>query len=584
MEKDKKHLYKDFIKNAKITLKYSKNYKGTLLTILIINLIVSGIGFVTPILSAKYISYLTNGAFNNLIYIIIVQTITYITSMILRLISDKINRYYDFKIKRKLQLELTRATLTIDQNILNKENSGTFIERINGATNLSSKLLYIAERLFNLVGDLGVLLVVLNINLPIGITYIIIILINVLYDKYRDNINYKNSEKVYELSDKTSGFISEIVRGIKDIKILNAEESFLEQADKYMNDTNTERLNANNTDEKLSTISSLIREISNMLINLLMVYELIKGNLSIESALIIYNYKGNINSLKYDLSSINFWISDFVLCSNRTYGILDDNKFPKEKFGNKNLSKFKGHIEFKDVNFSYEENIPVLKNLNLEVLPNEVVGFVGPSGAGKSTIFNLISALNKPDSGEILFDGESINELTKDSIRGNLSVISQNAYIFNMSIEDNLRIIKKNATKKEIEKACKMACLDEFIESLPNKYKTIVGEGGVTLSGGQRQRIAIARALLLNTEVLLFDEATSSLDNTTQEKIQKAIENLKGKYTILIIAHRLSTVINSDKIYVINKGTVEGVGTHKELLKTCKIYADLYKNEDNKSK
>ena len=583
MEKDKKHIYKDFIKNARITLKYSKNYKGTLLTILIINLIVSGIGFVTPILSAKYISYLTNGAFNNLIYIIIVQTITYITSMILRLISDKINRYYDFKIKRKLQLELTRATLTIDQNILNKENSGTFIERINGATNLSSKLLYIAERLFNLVGDLGVLLVVLNINLPIGITYIIIILINVLYDKYRDNINYKNSEKVYELSDKTSGFISEIVRGIKDIKILNAEESFLEQADKYMNDTNTERLNANNTDEKLSTISSLIREISNMLINLLMVYELIKGNLSIESALIIYNYKGNINSLKYDLSSINFWISDFVLCSNRTYGILDDNKFPKEKFGNKNLSKFKGHIEFKDVNFSYEENIPVLKNLNLEVLPNEVVGFVGPSGAGKSTIFNLISALNKQDSGEILFDGESINELTKDSIRGNLSVISQNAYIFNMSIEDNLRIIKKNATKKEIEKACKMACLDEFIESLPNKYKTIVGEGGVTLSGGQRQRIAIARALLLNTEVLLFDEATSSLDNTTQEKIQKAIENLKGKYTILIIAHRLSTVINSDKIYVINKGTVEGVGTHKELLKTCKIYADLYKNEDNKN-
>lgn len=584
MEKDKKHIYKDFIKNARITLKYSKNYKGTLLTILIINLIVSGIGFVTPILSAKYISYLTNGAFNNLIYIIIVQTITYITSMILRLISDKINRYYDFKIKRKLQLELTRATLTIDQNILNKENSGTFIERINGATNLSSKLLYIAERLFNLVGDLGVLLVVLNINLPIGITYIIIILINVLYDKYRDNINYKNSEKVYELSDKTSGFISEIVRGIKDIKILNAEESFLEQADKYMNDTNTERLNANNTDEKLSTISSLIREISNMLINLLMIYELIKGNLSIESALIIYNYKGNINSLKYDLSSINFWISDFVLCSNRTYGILDDNKFPKEKFGNKNLSKFKGHIEFKNVNFSYEENIPVLKNLNLEVLPNEVVGFVGPSGAGKSTIFNLISALNKPDSGEILFDGESINELTKDSIRGNLSVISQNAYIFNMSIEDNLRIIKKNATKKEIEKACKMACLDEFIESLPNKYKTIVGEGGVTLSGGQRQRIAIARALLLNTEVLLFDEATSSLDNTTQEKIQKAIENLKGKYTILIIAHRLSTVINSDKIYVINKGTVEGVGTHKELLKTCKIYADLYKNEDNKTK
>ena len=494
------------------------------------------------------------------------------------------NRYYDFKIKRKLQLELTRATLTIDQNILNKVNSGTFIERINGATNLSSRLIRIAESIFNLLGDLGVLIVVINLDLPIGIAYTILMLISVLYDKYSDNVSYKNGEKVYNLVDKTSGFISEIVRGTKDIKILNAEESFLEEADKYMNNANTVRLKSNITDEKLSTISSIISELSKLLIGLIIVYELMNGNLSIESALIIYNYKGTISCLKSDLSSIHFWISNFVLDSNRTYDILDDNKFPKEKFGNKNISTFKGHIEFKDVNFSYEENIPVLKNLNLEVLPNEVVGFVGPSGAGKSTIFDLISALNKPDSGEILFDGESINELTKDSIRGNLSVISQNAYIFNMSIEDNLRIIKKNATKKEIEKACKMACLDEFIESLPNKYKTIVGEGGVTLSGGQRQRIAIARALLLNTEVLLFDEATSSLDNTTQEKIQKAIENLKGKYTILIIAHRLSTVINSDKIYVINKGTVEGVGTHKALLKTCEIYADLYKNEDNKSK
>lgn len=494
------------------------------------------------------------------------------------------NRYYDFKIKRKLQLELTRATLTIDQNILNKENSGTFIERINGATNLSSRLIRIAESIFNLLGDLGVLIVVINLDLPIGMVYTILMLISVLYDKYSDSVSYKNGEKVYNLVDKTSGFISEIVRGTKDIKILNAEESFLEEADKYMNNANTVRLKSNITDEKLSTISSIISELSKLLIGLIIVYELMNGNLSIESALIIYNYKGTISCLKSDLSSIHFWISNFLLDSNRTYDILDDNKFPKEKFGNKNISKFKGHIEFKDVNFSYEENIPVLKNLNLEVLPNEVVGFVGPSGAGKSTIFNLISALNKPDSGEILFDGESINELTKDSIRGNLSVISQNAYIFNMSIEDNLRIIKKNATKKEIEKACKMACLDEFIESLPNKYKTIVGEGGVTLSGGQRQRIAIARALLLNTEVLLFDEATSSLDNTTQEKIQNAIENLKGKYTILIIAHRLSTVINSDKMYVINKGTVEGVGKHKELLKTCKIYADLYKNEDNKSK
>ena len=153
-----------------------------------------------------------------------------------------------------------------------------------------------------------------------------------------------------------------------------------------------------------------------------------------------------------------------------------------------------------------------------------------------------------------------------------------------MSIMDNLKVIKKNATEKEIKEACHLACLDDFIETLPNKYDTIVGEGGVTLSGGQKQRLAIARALLLKTEILLFDEATSALDNETQEKIQQAISNLKGEYTILIIAHRLSTVIDADKIFVINDGVVEASGSHKTLLKTSKTYKKLYEKEASENK
>ena len=204
---------------------------------------------------------------------------------------------------------------------------------------------------------------------------------------------------------------------------------------------------------------------------------------------------------------------------------------------------------------------------------------MGPSGSGKTTIFNLISSLERVDKGSITFDGVDINTLDKSSIRGNLSVISQNAYIFNMSIMDNLKVIKKNATEKEVKEACRLACLDDFIESLPNKYDTIVGEGGVTLSGGQKQRLAIARALLLKTEILLFDEATSALDNETQTKIQEAVSNLKGEYTILIIAHRLSTVIDADKIFVINDGKVEATGSHKILLKTSKTYQKLYEKE-----
>lgn len=238
-----------------------------------------------------------------------------------------------------------------------------------------------------------------------------------------------------------------------------------------------------------------------------------------------------------------------------------------------------GFIEFKNVSFSYEENVPVLKDISFKIRPNETVSFVGKSGSGKSTIFNLITNLYNPDKGEILFDGIPLTSLDKNSIRGNLSLISQNPYIFNMSIRENLTIIKNDLTEEEMIEACKMACLHDFIMSLKDGYDTIVGEGGVVLSGGQKQRLAIARALVLKTEIILFDEATSALDNETQYEIQQSIANMQGEYTILIIAHRLSTVINSDRILLIDDGKIVGEGTHHELLDNNPIYQKLYKLE-----
>ena len=191
----------------------------------------------------------------------------------------------------------------------------------------------------------------------------------------------------------------------------------------------------------------------------------------------------------------------------------------------------------------------------------------------------MLCKLYDIDSGKILIDGKNIEDLDEESIRNNITIISQNPYIFNISIRDNLRLVKRNLTNKEMIHACKLACLDEFIESLPNKYDTIVGEGGVTLSGGQRQRLAIARAFVQNTKIILFDEATSALDNETQGLIQAAINNMKDKYTILIIAHRLSTIINADRIMLIEDGKVTAEGSHKELMKKSKIYKQLYELE-----
>ena len=295
-------------------------------------------------------------------------------------------------------------------------------------------------------------------------------------------------------------------------------------------------------------------------------------------ALVVYNYANSLGSSTNTLDQIFELIRDFNLSSERIKEIMDDNKFKKEKFGTKHLKKVKGNFEFENVSFGYNDKL-ILKDLSFKIKENETVAFVGKSGAGKTTIFNLLCKMYDINEGTITIDGININDLDKDSIRGNITIISQNPYIFNMSIKDNLRLVKKDLTDKEMIKACEIACLDEFINELPDKYETIIGEGGVNLSGGQKQRLAIARALVQKTEIILFDEATSALDNITQEKITNALNNMKNEYTILIIAHRLSTIQNADRILYIEDGKIQKEGTHKYLLKNCKEYKELYETE-----
>ena len=484
-----------------------------------------------------------------------------------------------------MQIELVRETLKITQKDLNNNSSGVFIERINSDTdNLTDIFTSLIDYISCIIGNLGVLITVFFINWVLGLIYTILMVIVFLYNKYASGINYKNRKEWRKSRERTGGFISEIVRGSKDVKILDAEESFLAKANDYMAETNKVSYKYQRQRAILRAFGSSIKDTGELVLNAFIFMFLSLGSLSVESAIIIYNYNDRILWTADWIEQIFEIVKQFNLAANRIFGILEEEEFVKEHFGTKKLKKFEGNIEFKDVSFAYEENMPVLKNMNFKINANETIGFVGPSGSGKTTIFNLISAIERVNKGTITFDGVDINTLDKSSIRGNLSVISQNAYIFNMSILDNLKVIKKNATLKEIKEVCHLACLDDFIESLPNKYDTIVGEGGVTLSGGQKQRLAIARALLLKTEILLFDEATSALDNETQTKIQQAISNLKGEYTILIIAHRLSTIIDADKIFVINDGAVEATGCHKTLLKTSKTYQKLYEKEISENK
>ena len=306
------------------------------------------------------------------------------------------------------------------------------------------------------------------------------------------------------------------------------------------------------------------------------------NNLTIETFIIIYMYKNDAFYLINEITRTIDLLEDFNISAVRVFELIDKEKYKKEHYGTIHINKCLGKITFKNVNFSYNGKNKVLNNVNFEALPNQTIGFVGKSGSGKTTIFALINKMYDVDNNMIFIDDYDINSLDEASIRNNISLVMQNPYIFNMSIKDNLRIINKSAGDKKIKEVCKIACIHDFIMSLPNKYDTVVGEGGVVLSGGQRQRLAIARALLRQTKIILFDEATSALDNETQSLIQKSINNMKGNYTMLIIAHRLSTIINSDKIYFIDNGKVIDEGTHEELLQKNKEYKNLYEMEIKK--
>ena len=313
---------------------------------------------------------------------------------------------------------------------------------------------------------------------------------------------------------------------------------------------------------------------------ILLLVLLIRNNiLTVAIAIALYNYRNTVLTNFMDIvSELLEECKNFNISSDRVFSIVNNKEFKKEKFGTEEIKNIDGNFEFKDVEFGYTENL-VLKGLNLKIDSGKTYGIVGKSGSGKTTIFNLLNKLYTINSGNIFIDGKNINDLNEKSIRGNITIISQNPYIFNMSIKDNLKLVKQDVTDEEIINACKLACLDDYIEELPEKYNTVVGEGGVNLSGGQRQRLAIARALVQNTRIILFDEATSALDNETQTKIQKAIDNLKGNYTIIIIAHRLSTIVNCDKIFILEDGKMSDSGTHKELIKDNKYYQKLCETE-----
>ena len=567
-------------RNLKKTWSFVKEEKRKLIICIVLSGLLSLIGAITPLVSARLLLNLTEGLLDKLFRIALFLFIIENTRNIIHFMYKIIFNKYMMNVVSILQYNIAKETLKLETFELDKKSSGVFIDRLNNdSREIIDIFSSLGEALIDVLTNIGILMAVFLGNKIVFFYFLITMIIISLLEKIRMKKFFEIDKKRRKMQEKNTGLVSELVRGIRDIKVLNAEENFLNIAKEKLEAVNNERYKMQKLRHRYILIIDTIKDLSNLLFIVLGIYLVNINNLDPANFVILYMYKDKIRGfLKHVVTMVEL-LKEFNVSCDRVFEIIENEKFSKEKFGNKKIKKIKGNFEFKNVSFSYKEKYPVLKNINFKIPCNKTTSFVGKTGSGKTTIFSLMNKLYTINEGEILLDGVNINDLDKNSIRDNISVITQTPYIFNMSIKDNLKIAKENMTDEEMVKVAKIACLHDFVMKLPEKYDTVIGEGGHSLSGGERQRLAIARALLKQSGIILFDEATSALDNETQEEIQKAIHNMKGKYTVLIIAHRLSTVIDSDQILLINDGKIIDSGTHFELLNTSKIYKKLYEKE-----
>lgn len=394
----------------------------------------------------------------------------------------------------------------------------------------------------------------------------------------------KTQESIKKESDNYVKIATENITGIREIKSLGIKNNIEKNILKQLTDLFNKNKKIRNYEVWYYGLNNLVYFLLQFIILLTAGYFFIKGHVTYATFIMLEMYIWRIDEVVESISEFGVSYNKVTVSLKRIGEIVNNELYEDEKFGTKTITSINGNIEFKDVKFKYSSDEDyTLNGLSLKIEPHKKVAIVGRSGNGKSTIFNLLLRYFDATTGQILIDDIDIKDLTEKDLRKNISIIRQSPFLFNLSIIDNFKLVKPNITLKEIRKYCKKAYIDDYIMSLPKQYDTIIGEGGVNLSGGQKQRLAIARTLMLNTKIILFDEATSALDNESQEYIKKTIDALVKNHTVIIVAHRLSTIVDADIINVIDKGTLESYGTHTELLKKSEVYQNLYSNEFSNS-
>ena len=502
---------------------------------------------------------------------IAVLFLIFIIDVLDNLFFDRYGRIYMEKcannIMEKIGYAVYEKVGLLPARAFEEKSSGEFINRItNDSSTIADSFRQILRITISLLTCAIVFIYICFNSWIVALEVIIyLVLFYIISHKYLPSIKEKQKE-INKEKDRAVADVSESVRGIREIRALGIRKSM---NDNFM-------IIERNYNAWIYNLNCILEFVIFTTCILLIING--NGSFAFFMAMTYYIYRFmNTIELMMNLSTS---IQKMKVSIERLSEILDNKLYEDEKFGIISKTDTEGNVVFKNIIFKYpNEDIEIFKNFNLDIPPGKKVAIVGKSGQGKTTIFNLLLRYFNPDAGVILVDDIPIEDFTEDALRQNIAIIRQEPFIFNKTILENLKIIDPYMSLKKIRNACKLAEIDEYIMSLPNKYDTMIGEGGINLSGGQKQRLAIARALLKDSKIILFDEATSALDNENQNKIKIAIDNLVKNHTIIIVAHRLSTIMDADFIYLIDDGKVVASGTHKQLLKKSKIYKSLYENE-----
>lgn len=569
------------LKEVKPLMKLIKEEKGKIIFASILIFIAGLTEIFYGYLNGQAIEEITKLNLNNALIILGIYFIFDVfVGVVLEVSANAMLRKVESKLTRKLGFNTYVKALNLPAYAYEEKSSGEIINRI---TNDADSLSFIFGRIINvvssLVGSLVIIIYVFINSWIVGLELVIIIsLLYLIMRKYNPKLKAIHKERKEE-QDKFTSLVNESVRGIREIKTLGIKNNLItDMRDliKVIYEKSEREIDISRRfDITIRSLKCVLEVLTFVICAILVYYGQIKIGFFIAMTYYVYRYMWlieNINDLSQNFQKLNVSLE-------RVNELIENRLFEDEQFGIKTIKDSKGVIEFRDVTFGYPNEDNTLIHFNLKIEPNKKIAIVGKSGQGKSTLFNLMTRIFDVKEGKLLVDGIDIKDLTEEELRQRISIIRQEPFIFNRTIKENFEIINKNITLDEIRKYSKLAYLDDYIMSLPKQYDTVLGEGGVNLSGGQKQRLSIARTLSKKSNIILFDEATSALDNNSQEYIKKAIDNLVKDHTVVIVAHRLSTIIDADIIHVVDKGNVVATGTHEELLNNCEIYRKLYENE-----